>query len=80
MHSVKPLCPTQSENKALLRRRSLYIGKDVKAGDVLTPDILRRIRPGHGLSPKYYDQLIGKRVVRDIKAGTPTNWDMILVT
>ena len=72
--------PTQSENKALLRRRSLYIGKDVKAGDVLTPDILRRIRPGHGLSPKYYDQLIGKRVVRDIKAGTPTNWDMILVT
>ena len=72
--------PTETEIKARLRRRSLYIAKDMKAGDLLTPDTLRRIRPGHGLAPKYYDQLLGKQVTKDVIAGTPMNWDLVLAT
>jgi N-acetylneuraminate synthase len=69
--------PTEAETKALLRRRSLYIGEDMKAGDVLTPKNLRRIRPGHGLAPKYYDLLLGKSVTQYVKAGTPMSWDLV---
>ena len=70
--------PTQAETKARLRRRPLYIGEDMKAGDVLTPENLRRIRPGHGLLPMYYDQLLGKQVIKDVKAGTPMSWGLVL--
>lgn len=68
--------PTQAEEKARLRRRSLYIGEDMQAGDVLTPVNLRRIRPGYGLEPKFYDILLGRRVARSVKKGTPVSWDI----
>lgn len=58
-------------------RRSLYIVEDVKAGDPLTERNLRSIRPGFGLPPKHYDLLLGKRVNRDVKRGTPMSWDLI---
>ena len=70
--------PAEAEKKAVLRRRSLYIAEDIKAGDVLTPQNLRRIRPGHGLAPKYYEVLLGKRVVTDVAKGTPVSWDLVL--
>lgn len=70
--------PTEAESKARLRRRSLYIAEDMKAGDVLTPNNLRRIRPGHGLAPKYYDLLLGKRVSCDVSKGTPVSWELVL--
>jgi len=70
--------PTEAETKARLRRRSLYIAEDMKAGDVLTPKNLRRIRPGHGLAPKYYDLLLGKRVSCDVSKGTPVSWELVL--
>lgn len=69
--------PTAYEEKAHLRRRSIYIAEDLQIGDVLTPQNLRRIRPGHGLPPKYYDILIGMRVMRAVKAGTPMSWDLV---
>lgn len=69
--------PTKAEEKARMRRRSLYITKDLKAGDFLTNENFRSIRPGHGLSPKYYDVLLGKRVTRDVQKGTPVAWDII---
>jgi pseudaminic acid synthase len=69
--------PIEAERKSLVFRRSLYICKDLQAGDVLTPQNLRAIRPGHGLPPKYFDQLLGKRVVRAVKRGTPARWDLI---
>jgi len=72
--------PTEAEQNARLRRRSLYIGEDMKAGDVLTSKNLRRIRPGHGLPPKYYDQLLGKQVIEDVTAGTPMDWSLVLST
>jgi len=58
-------------------RRSLYIVADITAGDVLTAENLRSIRPGYGLPPKYIDVLLGKRINRDIARGTPMSWDLI---
>ncbi len=69
--------PTAPEEKARLRRRSLYVGEDLKAGDVLTVRNLRRIRPGHGLEPKYYEMLLGRRVNRDLSKGTPMAWEFL---
>ncbi|MBO6693333.1 MAG: N-acetylneuraminate synthase family protein, partial [Parvibaculum sp.] len=69
--------PTEAEARAVTRRRSLYIGKDMKAGDVLTPENLRRIRPGLGLPPKFYEELLGRKVNRDLAKGTPVSWDIV---
>ncbi len=52
-------------------RRSLYFVQDMNAGDMITPDSVRSVRPGHGLPPKYLDDILGKRVVQDIPANTP---------
>ena len=65
------------EKRSLQFRRSLYIAEDVKEGETLTEQNLRAIRPGHGLSPKYFDQLIGKRVNADVKRGTPMRWELV---
>jgi len=58
-------------------RRSVYFVKDMKAGEIITEAHIRRIRPGFGLPPKFEEQLIGKRVNANIKAGTATSWDLI---
>jgi len=60
-----------SEKESRRLRRSLYIVKDIKAGEILTAENIRAIRPGEGCSPKYYDQLLGKRFKNDAKMGTP---------
>ena len=70
--------PTAAEIKARMRRRSLYIAEDLEAGAVLTVKNLRRIRPGLGLKPKYYEALLGRRVTQAVKAGTPMSWDFVL--
>jgi pseudaminic acid synthase len=70
--------PTKSEEKSLRFRRSLYIVKDVKEGDVLNLENVRAIRPGLGLPPKNFDLIIGKKVKMDIRTGTPLLWDHIL--
>lgn len=67
---------TEAEQKARSRRRSLYVGADLKKGDALTAENLRRIRPGLGLPPMFYDVLIGRRVARDAPVGTPVTWDL----
>lgn len=69
--------PTEAEAGSLVFRRSLYIVEDMKAGDVLTPANLRAIRPGLGLPPKHIEQLMGKRVARDVARGTPASWDLL---
>lgn len=56
--------------------RSLFIAKDMKAGEVFTPENLRSVRPADGLHTKYYEQLLGRRITRDAKLGTPMTWDM----
>jgi N-acetylneuraminate synthase len=65
------------EKKNLVFRRSLYIVKDMNAGDVLTTDNLRRIRPGHGLAAKYFEEVLGKKINQDLKKGTPLYWEFV---
>lgn len=58
-------------------RRSLYFVKDIKAGDLITEDNVRSVRPGFGLPPKYFQQIIGKVAMQDIKANTATSFELI---
>jgi len=71
------LGPSERESGALLRRRSLYFSDDIKAGHTLTTSNVRSIRPGLGLAPKHYDELIGRTAAVDIERGTPTSWDLV---
>ena len=54
-------------------RRSLYFVKDLKAGDVITEDAVRSVRPGFGLAPKYLDEILGKRLKEDVSYAEPVN-------
>jgi len=69
--------PTAKEKASLVFRRSLYVVADVKAGEKLTPANVRAIRPGNGIAPKFYDEVIGKTAKRDITRGTPLSHDLI---
>jgi len=69
--------PTEEEQKSIQFRRSLYVVKDLKTGDVLAIDNVRAIRPGLGLPPKYYDIFLGRKVNREVKRGTPLSWEFI---
>ena len=64
----------EQEKKSVVFRRSLYIVEDMKAGDMITEKNMRSIRPGKGLSPKYYYTVQGKHVNRDISKGTYLEW------
>lgn len=57
--------------------RSLYVAKDMKAGEIITRENVRSVRPGYGLPPKYLPQLLGKKVNRDLEMGTPMSFDYI---
>jgi len=69
--------PMEAEKKSMVFRRSLYISQDMQAGDVLTTENVRSIRPGHGLLPKYLNVVLGKKVPREVKRGSPLAWDLI---
>lgn len=58
-------------------RRSLYFVKDMKAGDVIDESCIRSVRPGYGLAPKYFDELMGRITKCDIMANTATSMDII---
>lgn len=67
----------KEETKSLRFKRSIYVVKDIKSGEVFTKDNLRVIRPGDGLQPKYYETLLGKKASKDINAGTPFSWETL---
>jgi N-acetylneuraminate synthase len=69
---------TAAEEGSRAFRRSLYIAEDVRAGETLNERNLRAVRPGYGLPPKFLNTLMGKRVARDLAAGTPADWSMFL--
>ena len=71
------LGPTEAEKSSITFRRSLYIVKDMKAGDVLTKENVRAIRPGLGMPIKYIDQVLGRPVRVQVARGTPLNWELI---
>lgn len=68
---------TDKEVASRIHRRSLYIAKDMKAGDVFTADNLRSVRPGMGLAPKYISKFIGRPVTKDVCMGTALTWELI---
>jgi pseudaminic acid synthase len=68
---------TKAEEKSRAFRRTLYISKDLRKGEVLTSENVRIVRPGLGLAPKFYDVVLGKRVTEDVVAGTPVQWHLI---
>ena len=57
--------------------RSLFVVKDIKAGEVLTPNNIRSIRPGIGMHTKHYEEVLGRHAKSDLKKGTPLQWELI---
>lgn len=66
-----------SERGNVKFRRSLYVTQDISSGSEISPENIRSVRPGYGITPKYYDSVIGKRVNRHIRAGEPLSWDCL---
>ena len=69
--------PAEKEKASMQFRRSLYVVRDIKAGDLLTRENVRAIRPGLGLPPKYLEEVLGRSVRSDAKRGTPLNFDLL---
>jgi N-acetylneuraminate synthase len=69
--------PTAAEEKSIVFRRSLYVVKDLQAGEKLTADNVRAIRPGLGLPTKYLEQVLGKTLTKAVSKGTALRWDLM---
>ncbi|HEX5128043.1 MAG TPA: pseudaminic acid synthase [Rhodocyclaceae bacterium] len=69
--------PSERERASLQFRRTLYVAKNVKAGELFTAENVRAIRPGYGLLPKHTEAVIGRRASRDIERGTPMTWELL---
>ena len=67
--------PKEASSKAF--RRSLFVVRDVKRGEVFTTENVRSIRPGHGLHTRYLSEILGTRSRQDIERGTPLSWDLV---
>lgn len=68
---------SKQEQTGITFRRSIFVTKDLKKGDVLSMDNVRIIRPGYGEKPKYLDDILGMKVDRDVEWGTPFSFDML---
>ncbi|EJO77056.1 pseudaminic acid synthase [Leptospira interrogans] len=69
--------PTEKERASMVFRRSLYVVEDMNAGDKITERNVKSIRPGYGLPPKYLDVVVGKKLNRSLRMGTPLSWEFI---
>lgn len=67
---------TSNENNNL-SRRSLYVVKDIKKGDIITNENVRSIRPGYGLAVKYFDDILGMKVTKNVQRGTRVSFDLV---
>jgi len=67
-----------AERKSVKHKRSIYVRKDIKAGEKFTVDNLQVIRPADGLLPRYYNEVLGRTASKELKAGTPLTWDLLL--
>lgn len=69
--------PTEAEKASMKFRRSIYASENIHAGDRLTAENIRIVRPGFGLEPKYFEMVLGKQVTKDIEKGTPLSFEWI---
>lgn len=69
--------PTDGETASLAYRRSLYFVTDLDEGEVIASENIRAIRPGFGLAPRHYDRLLGMKMIKSVKRGTPVSWDVV---
>lgn len=69
--------PSVREQGSMIFRRSLFIVKDVKEGDLVTEEHVRSIRPGYGVLPKYLSEILGKRAPRDLYRGDPVTQELL---
>ena len=74
---VKYFKRNKSENKSKLFRRSIFVTKKIFKGEKFTRDNIRRIRPGFGISPAYYDKLLGKKSPTNLKSGEPVKLNLL---
>lgn len=65
------------EDSSMVFRRSIYFINDLKSGDVISKNDIKRIRPGFGLKPKFFEEIVGKKVLKDVERGDPVNWEVI---
>ena len=65
----------EAEAASKVFRRSIYFVRDLPAGALIQPDDIRRIRPGNGLAPKFFDELVGKRLRCAVEKGRPVSWE-----
>ena len=65
------------EKENIVNRRSLFVVKDMKAGELFTEENVRCIRPGHGLRPKHLERVLGRHAAQDIAQGTPLSWELL---
>ncbi|MCK4782392.1 MAG: pseudaminic acid synthase [Desulfobacteraceae bacterium] len=68
---------TENERNSRVFRRSLFVVKDMQAGEQFTEENIRSIRPGHGLHTRYFDEVLNRRASRALKKGTPLTWDCV---
>lgn len=68
---------SQHEENSRIFRKSIFIAEDIRKGEIFNQNNLRVVRPGDGLKPKYYEQIIGRKATRDIEKGTPLKWNMV---
>jgi pseudaminic acid synthase len=68
---------TEKQKNSRVFSRSLFFTKDIKKGDIITEKNMRSIRPGYGIHPRYYYKILGKKLTRDVKKGTPVDWSYI---
>ncbi len=68
---------SEREEASRVFRRSLFVVKDVSAGETFTPENVRSIRPGYGLAPKHLSVVLGQRATTDLKRGTPLDWSHV---
>jgi len=68
----------EAEKNSRFFKRSIYISKDLKAGDKITHENIKVIRPAAGLHPRYWDEIVGRIVKVDLKKASPSEWDIFL--
>jgi pseudaminic acid synthase len=68
---------SESAKKNLMGRKSLYVVKDIAKGEFITADNVKSIRPAFGLHPKFFSEIVGRRVIRDIEGGDRLSWEII---